>query len=198
MHSHRNRHILQVTSLPFLRAGLQDHEPKDYRLFNPPPGDPIKHPARQRIWWEWAYDHATHWSYHILRHSEAHSLMEHWSSLLNAELRCYLKGNTQGALVLSSRKQYVHWIKGPSYSIIPQQREDTGLGAKEQRQEWPHSPSLSAPNWRLSDFGPHNCVLCRVRGLFVKGSTLLSWVTAGIPLNHKLNCLCGAHWAVSV
>lgn len=56
---------------------------------------------------EWAYDHAVHWSYHILHHSEAGSLIKHWSNLLITELGCYLRQYSVKT-VLSSRKQYMH------------------------------------------------------------------------------------------
>lgn len=43
--------------------------------------------------------------------------MEHWRSLLKAELRCHLRQHSED-WVLSSKKQYMHWLEGLSCRAV--------------------------------------------------------------------------------
>lgn len=117
------------------------------------------------------------WSWH---------LMEHWSSLVNAKLRCYLKAILCEEWVLSSRKQYMHCIPN-----------------REKTQAWePQNRSRNNHTYHHFWWPPGGRVLLSPHfvlwGLFLTGSTLLSFGTTGIPLNYKVNLLPGAHWAACV
>lgn len=57
-----------------------------------------------------------HRTYHVPYKLEAAHVIEEWSSLLNAYLRCYLRFK-----MLSSKKQSQHWTNGQSIVLCSQE-----------------------------------------------------------------------------
>lgn len=130
--------------------------------------------------------------HHKLQHSESGRLMEHWSSLLKAERRCYLKAVLYEDWVLISRKHYMHWIKDLHVALYPQERKDSGMT------RLTITPITPSDQLAAFCFLPHNCGLCRIRGLILHRKHTFPRGTARLTLNYKLSLLPIAHWAPGV